>query len=68
MDTNELLILCKRHFGNQGFRIVSECGIGTPIAALEALRPQNLEDVRSLRLGLLVPGLAVVGGGPDFAL
>jgi hypothetical protein len=77
MDTNELLILCKRHFGNRHFRFVKRERFGTtsypknsgPIhvatfyAGLQGLlqRSQSVSE-----LLLLLPSLAAVGCSPNF--
>ena len=53
MDTKELLILCKRHFGN------TDLAVSTQIA-----EGRRVETPRKL---LLMPGLAVVAGKPSFA-
>ena len=54
MNIKELLILCKRHFGNGGF----------PVARRKPDWKVETGDSKPL---LFVPGLAVVGGEPDFA-
>jgi hypothetical protein len=53
MDIKELLISCKRHFGNGDF-------LAAENSQIEAL---NFRE----ELLLLVPGLAIVVGRPDFA-
>ena len=53
MDIKELLILCKRHFGN------GDSG-GQEDGQIERLK-------RREELLLLVPGLTVVAGHPEFA-
>ncbi len=93
MDNSELVILCKRHFGNRvlpgcgkvlnrvslylgaeaayprfdaGLKAGStRCGAGASLRSLDGRggRP-HMNTNQDLRL--LVPGLAGVGGGPDF--
>src|ERR1700688_296249 len=54
MDTKELLIVCKRHFGNGDFPLVDRSGIDAKRNSAGGLL-------------LLMPGLAVVAGHPNFA-
>src|SRR5260370_21207788 len=57
MDSRELLIRCKRHFGNRIFR---SCEI---VLNRQTSRSGFTQD--SL---LLAPALAIVAGGPDFSV
>lgn len=56
MDTSELLILCKRHFGNQLFPLVNK-----------GAERNSQRRCRERKLRLLSPALAIVGGDPELA-
>ncbi len=62
MDSSELVIQCKRHFGNRFFP-ASESALNRHDYSLTTEALTSTTNIRNL--GLPVPGLACVGGGPD---